>query len=401
MVVRSAGRREPLQLLELCAGYGGIGLGADLAAGSGARAVCYVEREAAAAACLVRQMGAGGLAPAPVWSDVCTFDGAPWRGRVDIVSAGFPCQPFSAAGLRRGVDDERWIWPDIARVIREVEPAAVILENVPGLLTGPAVDVATVEIVEVPGGRVRQRSVRSERLPAAAGRVLGALAALGFDAEWTVLRADDAGAPHERARVFVLAWQVSDAGRNVLREFAEWHEFGSAVGGDAGARGLGEGLAFAEGDRRGPGTGRLPAPGRADADDGGREVGNAARADEQRIRGGASCGPGAVGGPGSAVGNANGRRLAGLGEGDDDNGRDARGLLAHGYGARPFWPPGPDDEDGWREWIGRGGPQPGVRRGADGAADRVDRLRLLGGGVVPLQVALALGACARRGLGWD
>ncbi len=160
--------------LAICAGVGGLELGVELAV-PGYRAVCHVEREAFAAANLVAQMEHGALAPAPIWSDVGTFDGSAWRGRVDIVTAGFPCQPWSAAGKRQGTDDERWIWPAIARAVRDVGPGLVFLENVPGLVAGGGLEP-----------------------------VLGDLSVLGFDAEWDVFSAAEVGAPHRRERVFIL-----------------------------------------------------------------------------------------------------------------------------------------------------------------------------------------------------
>lgn len=168
--------------LAVCAGAGGLELGIRVALGGGYRTVGYVERDAYAAACLVARMEDTSLEAAPVWDDVATFDGASWGGCVDVISAGFPCQPFSIAGLRRGVDDDRWIWPDIARVVGDVGPGVVFLENVTPLLGRP--------------GQV-----------AAVGTVLGDLAGLGFDAEWCVLGANEVGAPHRRRRVFILGWR--------------------------------------------------------------------------------------------------------------------------------------------------------------------------------------------------
>jgi DNA (cytosine-5)-methyltransferase 1 len=162
--------------LALCAGVGGLELGLSLALGRMEyRTVCYVERDAYAAAVLVARMADAALDCAPVWDDVATFRGAPWRGVVDIVSAGFPCQPWSVAGKHAGATDTRWLWPDVARVVREVEPVAVFLENVPGFLAGGL------------------------------GHVLGDLATLGFAAEWDCFRASDVGAPHRRKRLFLLA----------------------------------------------------------------------------------------------------------------------------------------------------------------------------------------------------
>lgn len=90
--------------LSLCSGAGGLDLGLAIAC-PGYRAVGYVERETYAAAILVARMEDATLDPAPVWDDLATFDGRPWRGAVDVVTAGYPCQPFSVAGKRKGSDD--------------------------------------------------------------------------------------------------------------------------------------------------------------------------------------------------------------------------------------------------------------------------------------------------------
>ena len=157
-----------LSCLALCAGIGGLELGLR----PWVRTVGYVERDAYAAACLVARMEEQALDPAPVWDDLATFDGRPWRGCVDLISAGFPCQPVSCAGKRQGQADERWLWDDVARIVRDVRPALVFLENTPGLLS------------------------------LGFGRVLGDLAHLGFDADWGVFSVAGSGAPHLRKRVF-------------------------------------------------------------------------------------------------------------------------------------------------------------------------------------------------------
>jgi len=112
---------------------------------------------------------------------------------VDLICGGFPCQPVSVAGKRLRQADDRWLWPEFARVIRMVRPRYVLVENVPGLLAGGM------------------------------GDVLGDLAALGYDAEWGVLSAADMGAPHLRKRVFVVADSArpeceSRAGRRGVRQ---------------------------------------------------------------------------------------------------------------------------------------------------------------------------------------
>ena len=163
----------PLHLLSLCDGYGGTELA--LRSVAPVSTVCRVERDAYAAAILVERMGEERLDSCPIWDDLVTFDGNPWRGRVDIVAAGFPCQPFSAAGARQGVDDDRWLWPDIARIIRDVAPRYVLLENVGQLV--------------------------AHGLP----EVLHDLAVYGFDAEWGLYAASAVGAPHRRERIWIVA----------------------------------------------------------------------------------------------------------------------------------------------------------------------------------------------------
>lgn len=124
-----------INILSVCSGYGGLDLGVDLALGGAARVVCGVEREAACCAVLAKAMDAGFVRAFPVWSDLRTFDGRPWRGVVDCITGGYPCQPFSSAGNRRGSNDPRNLWPEVARVIAEVEPGIVFFENVVGHLT--------------------------------------------------------------------------------------------------------------------------------------------------------------------------------------------------------------------------------------------------------------------------
>jgi DNA (cytosine-5)-methyltransferase 1 len=164
--------------LALCAGCGGFSLALTLA-GVEHRTVCFVERDSYAASIIVARMAEKTLDQAPVWSDIATFDGRPWRGRVDLITAGFPCQPWSIAGPWTGVDDPRWLWPHVARITADVGPRYVFLENTIGLNPRRAV-----------GG-----------LPF----VLQDLARLGFDAEWGVLTAAAVGATHRRPRLWILA----------------------------------------------------------------------------------------------------------------------------------------------------------------------------------------------------
>jgi DNA (cytosine-5)-methyltransferase 1 len=159
--------------LALFAGAGGGILGGLL---NGWRTVCAVEWDAYAASVLVARQNDGALAPFPIWDDVQTFDGRPWRGAVDVVSGGFPCTDISAAGKGAGIDgDASGMWAHMARIIGEVRPRYAFVENSP-LLVGRGL-----------------------------ARVLGDLATLGYDASWGVLGAADVGAPHQRDRIWIVA----------------------------------------------------------------------------------------------------------------------------------------------------------------------------------------------------
>lgn len=143
----------------------------------------YVEINPFCQEVLRRRMGEGHIPEAPIFNDVRELDGTPFRGKVDLLSGGPPCQPFSLAGKRKAGDDARDMWPDTLRLVREVRPRRALLENVPGLLTG---------------GR------------GYFGHVLGELAESGYDAVWTTLSAADVGAPHVRNRLWILASRVGD-----------------------------------------------------------------------------------------------------------------------------------------------------------------------------------------------
>ena len=114
--------------LSLFSGYGGFSLGLQLASVR-SRTVCYVEIDDYCQRIIQARIRDGHLDDAPIWDDVKTFDGRPWAGLVDIVTAGFPCQPHSVAGQRKGAADDRNLWPDTLRVVSEVRPRYVLLEN--------------------------------------------------------------------------------------------------------------------------------------------------------------------------------------------------------------------------------------------------------------------------------
>ncbi|SNY91412.1 DNA (cytosine-5)-methyltransferase 1 [Cohaesibacter sp. ES.047] len=165
---------NPFNGLSLCSGFGGLELGLHVAQPE-YRTVCYVEQEAFAAATLVARMEDQALDHAPVWSNVKSFDGRPWRGKVHILTAGYPCQPFSASGLQKGKKDPRHLWPEVARIIRECSPEWVFCENVEGHLDRGFDEVALE------------------------------LQSMGFTVKAGLFSAAEVGASHLRRRLFILA----------------------------------------------------------------------------------------------------------------------------------------------------------------------------------------------------
>ncbi|WP_434513799.1 DNA cytosine methyltransferase [Dechloromonas sp. ARDL1] len=190
--------------IELFSGVGmlGEGLRAGLDyLGIPYRAVCHVEREAHAASVLVARIEEGSVDAAPIWSDVTTFNARQWRGKVDCVVAGFPCQDLSVAGRRAGLDGDRsGLFFEVVRIADDCGAWLLVLENVAGIVS------ATASVMDPEEGELDER---------AASRVLGELADRGWNAEWLTLSASDVGASHGRARWFCVAWrELADTGHD-------------------------------------------------------------------------------------------------------------------------------------------------------------------------------------------
>ncbi|UIJ77311.1 DNA cytosine methyltransferase [Acinetobacter sp. SH20PTE14] len=174
-----------LNELALFAGAGGGILGSHLL---GWNTVCAVERDAYAAQVLAQRQNDGVLPLFPIWSDVCSFDGKPWQGIIDVISGGFPCQDISSAGKGAGIDGARsGMWAEMARIIGEVRPRYVFVENSPMLVS---------------------RGLT---------RVISDLAKMGYDAEWARFSASNFGAPHQRDRIWIVAK------RGELLSYAQLH----------------------------------------------------------------------------------------------------------------------------------------------------------------------------------
>lgn len=428
--------------LSLCAGIGGFDLALRLALGESYRTVCYVERETFAAATLVARMQDGSLDEAPIWDDLRSFDARPWRGVVDIVTAGYPCQPFSVAGRGRGESDERHLWPHVARVVSECEPSLVFCENVPPHLS-KGFDVVARDLQD-----------------------------LGFLVAAILLRAEDVGAPHKRERLFFLALNLADfdgEGCTLVRQPNGDVDAGAAHGDDAHRRD--SKVADSDVERLSIGQEQSTRQERAtaqrgrgqvaDADIGGqrrsRTAGTGAAAtlvngridvadaDSEREREQDTL-AGSVGGRRSGPWPASTAHSAPVSNADDAGWHERSGDVATSRGryepanagdavpnterdgvrleserdqrqgrrvreteceytepddARGAWsfafPPGPHDVDGWRRLLEvEPRAQPAVRRDDDGVSDRLDRLRALGNAVVPAVAALAFGLLYRE-----
>ena len=175
-----------MNVLSLFTGYEGFGLGLKLA-GLDTQHVGYVEIDPYCQQIIQQRIEDGHLDWAPIITDIKAADFRPMAGLVDLITAGFPCQPHSTAGRRLGEADPRDLWPDTLATISTVAPAYVLLENVPGLLFG-----------------------NGEREPYG-GKVVGELSDIGYDAQWQLISAAAAGAPHLRWRWWCLAHPKSDS----------------------------------------------------------------------------------------------------------------------------------------------------------------------------------------------
>tara|TARA_R100000963_G_C4640661_1_gene104304 strand:- start:840 stop:1787 length:948 start_codon:yes stop_codon:yes gene_type:complete len=307
--------------LSLFSGAGGGLLGTKLL---GWRHVGYVEYERYCQQVIAQRIKDGILSEAPIFGDVREFvqSGAAkkYKGFVDVVTAGFPCQPFSVAGKRKGKEDERNMWPSTIQIIRDVQPRYALLENVPGLLNS---------------GYFQE--------------ILGSLAQAGYDAKWIVLGADDVGAPHRRKRLWIKATsQDPKRGRCVHWEHEE------------------ERIQVRE--QWEPGSGsreRVP-----------REASNVADTKSKQCNvsdnyTGVSMEREQVSEPGNSsrsdrIPNTGSERL----EGWESSGRESE---EHSSSSGSCW---------WST-------EPNVGRVANGVASRVDRLKAIGNGQVPLVVAQA------------
>lgn len=171
---------KDITILSLCTGYAGIDLGIKRVFRN-TKVICYCELEAYNISNLVQKIEGGLLDTAPIWTDIKTFPWACFSQRVDILTAGFPCQPFSTAGKGKATKDKRHLFPYIKKGIMVIKPAFVFLENVEGIIT-----------------RKRNRESVLQY-------VLKQLEKMGYRTEAGIFSALECGSPHNRKRVFILA----------------------------------------------------------------------------------------------------------------------------------------------------------------------------------------------------
>jgi len=193
---------KELKHISLCTGYGGIDLGLSRALGA-FRTIAYVEIEAFALENLVSKIENELLDVAPIWTNLKTFPWKLYRGKVDILSGGFPCQPFSSAGRRAGDEDPRHLFPYIINGLRELgRPPLVFFENVEGILSS----------------KLKSDGWNDAEGTSVLLHVLRELERLGYDATAGVFSACEVGAPHQRKRVFILGVRsdLGKSGRNLV-----------------------------------------------------------------------------------------------------------------------------------------------------------------------------------------
>ena len=338
--------KQPRNVISFCSGYAGIERGLELT-GLELRTLCYVEIEAFAAANLVAKMETGALVPAPVWSNLKTFPAHLFRERVDILTAGYPCQPFSNAGKRAGKDDPRHLWPYIKEHIQAMRPVRCFFENVEGHIT-----LGLREVIED-------------------------LESLGYKTAFGIFSASEVGAPHQRKRVYILADSSLSNGidaetypqransNSVRSHHSEINKQGRVEwGAELQHKQVGEfrqvRVDVADSDSNGqrPRT-RQEQPTRHSA---GQRSSDSSSVESERM-----------------VANTSSTRSSTRLSRPERSDKERHSEVANNS----------SDRSGWRQSADQWATEPRLGRVVNGCADRVDRIRLLGNGVVPQTAAKA------------
>jgi len=339
-------------IISFCTGYGGIELGLRRA-GVDVFPVCYLENEAFCQANLVEKMETGAMGSAPIWTDLKTFDPEPFRGKVDGVIGGYPCQPFSSAGKRKGEKDPRHLWPYIREHVRTIRPVWCFFENVEGHIT------------------LGLRNVIKD------------LVGMDYRTTFGIFSAEEVGAPHQRKRVYILGYSPSigsyrggenssDQQSKVLRSGLEQNDLGNPQHDGLHEASLRRGSeAHSNGSEKGKEATQQP-------------EGTSGRENLQNLQGT------------QLAHTKNGRGKPSKrkrGKGTKRGSEDRSGYLEEGREAFPARPG--EKQYGWEESRvvpiepELGGTVDGTTCGVDTNQHRVDRLRLLGNGVVSQTSELA------------
>jgi len=347
-------KKNTITHLSLCTGYEGIGKGLRRVLPN-VREIAYVEIEAFAIANLVAKMETQQLDAAPIYTNLKEFPYGEFRGQVDILSGGFPCQPFSQAGARKATEDPRHLFPYIAEGIRECKPRIVFLENVEGIISAKTTDGESV---------LRY--------------VLRTLEGLGYRATAGIFSASEVGFPHQRKRVYILG--VSDTISSGLRGGRSSEE----------CRDEREGILSNEGERnevRSETEGCSNTSSILGYSEGTRQSSSDDRSRQAQLRGTSSRNAQ------SELSDTDIERLEGSvleGEPREQTEESSSGCSWGKYPARPNEPQ--------YEWEAPRVIETKPRLGgtAYGHNSRVDRLRLLGNGVVPQTAAKAFETLIKR-----
>jgi len=328
--------KQPRNVISFCSGYAGIERGLELA-GLELRTLSFVEIEAFSAANLVAKMETGALVPAPIWSNLKTFASHLFRDRVDILTAGYPCQPFSNAGKRAGKDDPRHLWPYIREHIQAMRPVRCFFENVEGHIS-----LGLREVIED-------------------------LESLGYKTAWGIFSASEVGAPHQRKRVYILAdsslsngidaetYQQRANSNGERSHHSEINKSGRVEWG-------------AELQHKQVGEFRQVRVDVADSDNAGQQPSE--RQGQARHD---------IGRRGQELADSSSTRSSTRLSRPERSDKERHSEVANNS----------SDRSGWRQSADQWATEPGLGRVVDGCPDRVDRLRLLGNGVVPQTAAQA------------
>ena len=218
---------ETVNVLEWCAGYGGIGLGLKSIFGKRLRVIGYSDVEGFVQADLVSKMEQELMDAAPVWTNLKTFPCEEFHGLVDIFIAGYPCQPFSHAGKREGTEDPRHLWPFIQRAVGIIRPRYCFFENVEGHITSGFKDICHD------------------------------LGELGYELTAGIFSAAECGLPHQRKRLFIMAHRRHGPDRR-------WSSLGEIRAADGGTKGADQGSS--EAGRSEAGQRKVNEPRRGDSE---------------------------------------------------------------------------------------------------------------------------------------